>query len=42
MTLSPARNLPAVTKALCSVLSPIGSVAACSKSMPSGIFMARP
>ena len=42
ITNSPAFIRPAVTSALCSVLSPIGSVAACSKPMPSGTFMARP
>ena len=42
ITVSPALSRPAVTSALCKVFSPIGRVAACSKPMPSGIFMARP
>src|SRR5262249_28876621 len=41
ITLSPARSRPAVTSALCSVMSETGSVAACSKLMPLGIGVRR-
>ena len=42
ITLSPACRRPAVTSALCSVMSDTGSVAACSKLMPAGIGLTRP
>ncbi len=42
ITLSPGRSRPAVTSALCSVMSETGSVAARSNSIPLGIGLTRP